>query len=326
MKRRPLFAALLSGLMLSSISFNAHSQNEAWPNRPVRLIVPAAPGGSPDTLARLLATRMSDTLKQPVLIETRPGAGGVIGARALLAAQDSHTFMLMVTSVAAVLPVSNPGANFDAVRDLAPVASIGYTPMLMVAATGTSVKNFDEAIAFARRAQTPPVFAHAGPGTMSHLAQERIAQMAGMKVLSVSFGSPAKTLAGLVGGDAQFYVDAVSVMVPMIQAGRVVPLTVLSPEKLPGLEAIPVASERVPGLVAVGAFGVMGPRNTPPADVALLGRAVAHAMQDNDIVLRLREMGIYPNVTDAAGYDRLLRQEQDVWGGVARSLNIQAGK
>jgi tripartite-type tricarboxylate transporter receptor subunit TctC len=250
----------------------------------------------------------------------------VIGARALLSAQDAHTFMLMVTSVAAVLPVSNPGANFDAVRDLAPVASIGYTPMLMVAATGTSVKSLDDAIAFARRAQTPPVFAHAGPGTMSHLAQERIAQMAGMKVLSVSFGSPAKTLAGLVGGDAQFYVDAVSVMVPMIQAGRVVPLTVLSPEKLPGLDGIPVANERVPGLVAVGAFGVMGPRNTPASDVALLGRAVALAMQDNDVVLRLREMGIYPNVTDAAGYDRLLRQEQDIWGGVARSLNIQAGK
>lgn len=161
---------------------------------------------------------------------------------------------------------------------------------------------------------------------MSHLAQERIAQMAGMKTLSVSFGSPAKTLAGLVGGDAQFYVDAVSVMVPMIQAGRVVPLTVLAPETLPGMETLPLASARVPGLVAVGAFGVMGPKNTPPADIALMARAVADAMNDPDVVQRLRDMGIYPNVTDAAGYDRLLRQEQEVWGGVARSLNIQAGK
>ena len=326
MIRRVLLATLTVGLAVAFPPLFAQSQAETWPARPVRLIVPAAPGGSPDTLARLLANRMGEVLKQPLLIETRPGAGGVIGARALLAAQDGHTFMLMVTSVAAVLPVSNPGANFDAVRDLAPVASIGYTPMLMVAATGTSVKTFDEAIAFAKRASAPPVFAHAGPGTMSHLAQERIAQMAGMKVLSVSFGSPAKTLAGLVGGDAQFYVDAVSVMVPMMQAGRVVPLAVLSPEKLPGLDGLPVANDRVPGLVAVGAFGVMGPRHTPAADIALLGRAVAHAMQDSEIILRLRDMGIYPNVTDAAGYDRLLRQEQAVWGGVARGLNIQAGK
>ncbi len=324
MKTLLSLVATVLGLGLS-LSVDAQ-QAESWPNRPVRLIVPAAPGGSPDTLARLLTARMQSTLKQPVLVETRPGAGGVIGARALLSAQDGHTFMMMVSSVAAVLPVVNPGANFDAVRDLAPVASIGYTPMLVVASNATGVKTMTEAVEFAKRAATPPVFAHAGPGTMSHLAQERVAQMSGMKTLSVSFGSPAKTLAGLVGGDAHFYVDAVSVMVPMIQAGRVVPLAVLSPEKLPGLETLALGQDLVPGMVAVGAFGIMGPKNTPAADIALLARAVAEAMKDPDIVPRLRDLGVYPNVTDPAGYASILKQEQAVWGEVARGLRLNEGQ
>ena len=100
-----------------------------------------------------------------------------------------------------------------------------------------------------------------------------LAKMAGMNVLSVSFGNPAKTLAGLVGGDAQLYADAVSVVVPMIQAGRAVPLAVLAPEKLPGWESVPLGKDLIPGLVAVGAFGMMAPKGTPPEHVALLSRA-----------------------------------------------------
>ena len=324
MDRRTALAAAAIALVTTRTA--GAQQAGSWPSRPVKLIVPASTGGSPDTLARLLAARMQDTLKQPVLVETRPGGGGVIGARALLAAQDGHTVMMMVTSVAAVLPVVNPGANFDAVRDLVPVASIGYTPMMVVAAAGTPIRSLEQAIAFAKKAPTPPVFAHAGPGTMSHLAQQRVARMAGMEVLSVSFGNPAKTLAGLVGGDAQMYADAVSVVRPMVQAGHAVPLAVLAPEKVPGLESVPLGQDLIPGLVAVGAFGMMAPKGTPPEHVALLSRAVADAMRDPEIVPRLRDMGIFPNVTDAAGYAEILRQEQAVWGAVAKSLNLAQPK
>ncbi|MEI7446479.1 MAG: tripartite tricarboxylate transporter substrate binding protein [Burkholderiales bacterium] len=321
MDRRTAIAAAAWTLMAARGA--GAQQAEAWPSRPVKIIVPAAPGGSPDALARLLSTRMPNTLKQPVLVESRPGAGGLIGARALASAQDGHTVILMVTSVAAVLPVVNPAANFDAVRDLVPVASIGYTPMMVVAAAGTPIRTFEQAVEFARKASTPPVFAHAGPGTMSHLAQQRVAKMAGMEVLSVSFGNPAKTLAGLVGGDAQLYADAVSVVMPMVQAGRAVPLAVLAPEKVPGLESVPLGRDLIPGLVAVGAFGVMAPKGTPPENVALLSRAVAEAMKDPEVVPRLREMGIFPNVTDAPAYGEILRQEQAVWGAVAKGLALE---
>ena len=324
MDRSTALAAAAAALVAARTA--GAQQAEAWPSRPVKIIVPAAPGGSPDALTRLLATRMPGVLKQPVLVESRPGGGGVIGARALLSAQDGHTVMLMVTSVAAVLPVVNPGANFDAVRDLVPVASIGYTPMMVVAASNTPIRSFEQAVDFVKKAPTPPVFAHAGPGTMSHLAQQRVAKMAGMNVLSVSFGNPAKTLAGLVGGDAQLYADAVSVVVPMIQAGRAVPLAVLAPEKLPGWESVPLGKDLIPGLVAVGAFGMMAPKGTPPEHVALLSRAVADAMKDPEVVPRLRDMGIFPNVTDPAAYGEILKQEQAVWGGVAKSLNLETPK
>lgn len=324
MDRRTAMLAAAWGLATARPAFAQTA--DAWPSRPVKIIVPASPGGSPDALARLLSTRMPNTLKQPVLVESRPGAGGLIGARALMSAQDGHTAILMVTSVAAVLPVVNPGANFDAVRDLVPVASIGYTPMMVVAAAGTPIRSFEQAVDYVKRAPTPPVFAHAGPGTMSHLAQQRVARMAGMEVLSVSFGNPAKTLAGLVGGDAQLYADAVSVVLPMVQAGRAVPLAVLAPEKVPGLESVPLGKDLIPGLVAVGAFGMMVPRGTPPEHVALLSRAVADAMKDPEVVPRLRDMGIFPNVTDAPAYGEILRQEQAVWGAVAKGLNLEPPK
>ena len=314
--------ALALGLVASMPG--AALAQEAWPNKPVRFIVPAAPGGSPDVFARVLAEKMSVTLKQPVIVESRPGAGGLIGARTLQAITDHHGIILMVSSVAAVLPAINKTANFDAVKDLTPIANLGYTPMMVVASASTNVKTLAEAREYSKKQANPPVFAHAGPGTMSNLAQERTGQMVGMSYKSISFGNPGKTLAALISGDAQFYADAVSVMTPMLQlpGNRVVPLAILAREKLPGLEAYPLGRDLVPGLEAVGGFGIMGPKNMLPSEVAILSHAIMDALKQPDLVARIRELGIYPELGDSAAYMEILKKEQDVWGNIARGLKL----
>ncbi|MBV7486697.1 tripartite tricarboxylate transporter substrate binding protein [Bordetella sp. BOR01] len=317
---RPALACALVFVMGSTCGPAAAEAPETWPTKPLRFIVPGNPGGSPDVFARALAEKMAAILKQPVIVENRPGAGGVIAVRQLQNVSDHHAFIMMVTSVAAVLPVTNKAANFDALRDFTPVANLGYTPMMVVASPLTQVKSLAEAREYSKKQPYPPVFAHAGPGTMSNMAQERTARMNDMAYSSVSFGNPGKTLAALVTGDAQFYADAVSVMQPMLQGDRVVPLAILAHEKLAGMESIPLGKDAIPGLEAVGGFGVMGPKDMTPDEVAILGRAVIEAMQQPDLVARIRELGVYPEPGDAAAYTEILKKEQDVWGKLARSL------
>ncbi|MGE4239420.1 Bug family tripartite tricarboxylate transporter substrate binding protein [Ramlibacter sp.] len=294
-----------------------------YPSKPIRFIVPGAPGGSPDVFARVLAEKLQPILKQPVLVESRPGAGGLIGVRTMDTVNDKHGIMMMVTSVAAVLPVINKEANFDVLRDMTPIVNLGYTPMMVVASPSTGVKTLAEAVAWSKKQAVPPVFAHAGPGTMSNLSQERTAKMSGMNYRSVSFGSPAKTLTALVGGDAHFYADAASVMTPMIQGNRVVPLAVLGRDKLYGQENVPIARDSIPGLEAVGAFGIVGPKNLTAAEAGILSRAFLEVLKQPDMVARARDLGIYLEPGDSASYSNTLKQEQQVWGKAAAELNLQ---
>lgn len=319
--RRHFCRAAIASVALATTTLAAA---EAWPSKPIRIVVPGAPGSVPDVAMRMIGARISALLGQSVVIDNKVGAGGIVALRALQASKDDHTFLMAITGTSAISPVTFRNlAGFNYARDLQPVAQMAQTSVMIVTQQDSDANSLGDVMKLAREKPAQVSFATPSPNTLANLAIRLLEQKGNVRFNIVPFSRTSDSLGAVSGGDAKFYADGISAPLPLVRNNRLKVLAVLSHTRLPGLEAYPLGNETVPGLEAIGRFGLVALKETPADVVAAMSKATVNASGDPEVAARLKEFAFFPLPEPAARYRVSLQQEADLWARVVREAGIQ---
>jgi tripartite-type tricarboxylate transporter receptor subunit TctC len=297
---------------------------QAYPSRPVRLIVSFAAGGPTDILARLTAQWLSERLGQQFVVENRPGGGGNIGTEAVVRASPDGYTLLMAGGNNAINATLYDKLNFNFIRDIAPVATIIRAPQILVVNPSVPAKSVPEFIAYAKANPGKIHMASGGTGTPPHLAGELFKMMAGVDLIHVPYRGNGPAFNDLIGGQVQVMFPSPVGLLEYIQAGKLRALAVTTATRSDALPDIPTMAEFVPGYEASGWFGVGAPRNTPAEIIDKLNKEINAGLADPKMQARLADFGGTPLVLSPADFGRLIAEETEKWGNVIRALSIKA--
>jgi tripartite-type tricarboxylate transporter receptor subunit TctC len=322
MPRTNIWRAAVAVLLLAIAICPAAA--EEWPTKPVRLLVLVPAGNAPDITGRLVADKLSAAWGQRVLVDNRPGAGGIIGMTALKQAGDGHTLALVQASVIVTTPYMYKDPQFDVDKDLEFVAMVGYSPMMMVANPAFPATSLRELIELAK-AQPGKITLAVTGGAVSvpHLAGEMLAHAAGIQLYVVPFTGSAAALTAVAGNDAQLMVDGVASLESQAKAGSVRPLITLSKARLPHRPDLPAASETLPGFDATGWFVLVAPRGMPDDVVQKIHDDMDKVAVMPDIIARLSDLGIYPEPMSLPDLNRFVQAERKSWEAVIRTIGVK---
>jgi tripartite-type tricarboxylate transporter receptor subunit TctC len=317
-------ALLQGGLAVAGLAATTQvqAQSASWsPSRPIRVIVPIAPGGANDIIARMVSERLSPILGQPVVVENRPGAGGNIGAQAVVQAEkDGHTVLFTSANVlTANKYLYRERMPFDAQRDLAPISRVGVGTILMVANSSRPWRSFGELVAFAKANPGRVSMGSSGTGTISHLYLERVKRAAGIDITHIPYRGGGPAIQDLVSGTIDIMFDVIPALLPHIREGRFRPLAAGSAKRIdyvPELASVPGMEELLPGsgIDALNWWCVVVPMGTPRPATLALHRAVVQVIGQEEIRQRLLALTILPT-TDATpeAFGEFWRAQDPVW-------------
>jgi tripartite-type tricarboxylate transporter receptor subunit TctC len=295
---------------------------EIYPARPVRVIVGLAAGTSPDIIARLLAEWLSEQLGQRFFIENRPGAGTNLATETVVRAPPDGYSLLFVNASNAINAALYDNLNFTFIRDIAPVASVGGIPFVMLVNPSFPAKKVPEFIAYAKANPGKINMASVGNGTAPHVYGELFCEMAGVDLVHVPYrGNP---LPDLLGGQVQVYFCALPSSIGFIRAGKLRALAVTTASRLELLPDIPTVGEFVPGYEAIAWQGIGAPKNTPAGIVEKLNEEINASLADPKIKARFAEMGAMPMPMTPTGFGKFISDETEKWGKVVKVANIKA--
>jgi tripartite-type tricarboxylate transporter receptor subunit TctC len=319
--RRQFLSLAGAGLAAPVLSRPAVAQ--AYPTRPVRIIVGNAAGGGPDIVARLLGPGLSERLGQPVIIENRPGGGGNIAAEMVVnAPADGHT-ILLATIGHAVNAAFYEKLNYNFVRDITPVASISRDPLFMLVHPSSPAKTVPQFIAYVKANRGRISMASPGSGTAPHIAGELFKMMAGIDMVHVPYRSGAPALTDLISGQVQVYFGALPVSIEHIRAGKLLPLAVTSGTRLQVLPDVPAMSDTVPGYEVSTWFGIGAPRNTPLEIVGRLNKEINAGLGDPGLKARFADLGSSAFVGSPSDFGKFVVEETDKWAKVVKFAGIK---
>jgi tripartite-type tricarboxylate transporter receptor subunit TctC len=310
-------------LAVVALSLLAGAVHAAWPDRPIRLIVPYPAGGAADSIARVVATQLSDRLKQQVLIENRAGAGGTIGALAVAQAPaDGYTFLYDATSFA-VNPSLFRKLGFSYAKDFAPVSMVARIPTLLVVPATAPVSSVAELVKAAQSPKGPLTYASAGNGSASQLTAAMFAQGFNVPMVHVPYKGGAPALTDLAGGQVQLMFSAVTASLPLVKAGKLKALATASPQRLPTLPELPtVAESGLPGFQAFEWNAVFAPAATPADILARMEGELQQVLTQPAVRQRLDELGALPAASGAQELDRFVKAETAQWARVIKAAGI----
>jgi tripartite-type tricarboxylate transporter receptor subunit TctC len=296
-----------------------------YPTRPVHWIVGFAAGGGADIVARLMGQWLSDRLGQPFIIENRPGAGTNIATETVVhATPDGYTLLLVGLPNASNASLFDK-LKFNVIRDIAPVARIDHSPLVMVVNLSVPAKTVPEFIAYAKANPGKINMASAGTGSVSHLAGELFKIMAGVNLVHVPYRGGAPAVTDLLGGQVQAMFIPVTVSIKLIKAGKVRALAITSLARLATLPHIPTVDDFLPGYDASAWYGVGAPENTPAEIIDKLNTAINAAISDPKLRARLADLGGTAARTGSpADFGKFISDETEKWGKVIRTANIKA--
>ena len=311
---------LLGGLLLAA----ALPAASAYPERAVRIIVPFAAGATLDLMTRAVAEELAHQLGQPVVVENRAGASGIIGADAVAKAPaDGYTLMMAPFSVLAVNASLHKNLPYDNLRDLAPVALVAVAPHVLLASAQLPYRTLGELLAAARARPGQIAYASAGAGSSAHLATEVLLYKAGVKMAHVPYKGTAPAYNDLIPGRVAVMIDGVGAALPRIQSGQVRALGVTSPEPVDVLPGVPtLAQAGVPGYDVTPWYGMVAPRGTPEAVVATLNGAVNRALATEGLRRRFADMGLQPRGGKAADFGAYMASETAKWREVVQEAHV----
>ena len=296
---------------------------QAYPSRPVRVIVPFAAGGGVDIIARLMGQWLSERLGQPFVIENRPGAGGNIGTEAVVRAPADGYTLLLITAANAINTTLYEKLSFNFVRDIAPVAGIMVVPNVMVVHPSVPAKTVPEFIAYAK-ANPGKINIASGPiGGASHVSGELFKMMTGVHMLHVSYRGTAPAVTDLLGGQVQVMFLALSASIEYIKAGTLRALAVTTAKRSEALPDIPTVGEFVPGYETSAWYGVGAPKNTPTDIVDKLNREINAALADPKMKARLADLGGTVLAGSSADFGKLIADETEKWAKVIKFAGIK---
>src|SRR5262245_52459423 len=319
--RRQFLHLAAGAAALPAVSRIARAQ--AYPTRPVRLVLTTTPGGSADVLARLIGQELSERLGQPFVIDNRPGAGGNIGTEAVVrAAPDGYT-LLLVAPNNAVNASFYDKLNFNFIRDIAPVASLTRGPFVMVVNPSFPAKTVPEFIAYAKANPGTINFASGGTGFAAHLAGELFKVMTGVNMVHVPYRGQAPAMTDLLGGQVQVMFDPVVSSIAHIRAGKLRPLAVTTLTRSEALPDVPTVGDFMAGYEVSVWFGIGAPRNTPGEIVDKLNREINARLADPRIKAQLADLGGTALAGSPADFGKLIADETEKWGKVIRAANIK---
>ncbi|MBA3776561.1 MAG: tripartite tricarboxylate transporter substrate binding protein [Betaproteobacteria bacterium] len=311
----------LLALTMLAISFGAGAQS--YPAKPIRLIVPDAAGGSPDTLGRLLAQKLSDSLGQQVIVDNRPGAAGVLAAdMAAKAPADGYTLLMTTTSIYAILPNLKKNLAYDPVKDFIPISRIATASNVLVVNITLPAKSVADLVQLARDKPGILNYASAGVGTPAHLAGEMLNLLAGIKLTHIPYKGAGPGLLDVIAGNAHLIITSPIAAGAHMNGGRVRALATTGTERNPGLPDLPTIADAVPGYEISQSWGIAAPTGTPAGIVKRLNDEIVKAMNLPDVRDRVLKTGAVPVGDTSAAFEVFMAQERQRLGEVIAKTGI----
>jgi tripartite-type tricarboxylate transporter receptor subunit TctC len=320
---RRIFTAALAALALGFSAFAAAQGAGDFPSKPIRIIVPYAPGGGADILARLVGQKLSERVKQPVVVENHGGGSNTIGMGMVQRSEPDGYTLGLATPVFVMAPLGMKAKPYDPVADFTPIAMIGFTPLILVVHPSVPAKSLKEFIALGKAKPGSLNFASLGAVTTQGLAATLFNQLAGIDAVQVPYKGSAPGVADLLGGNVQYMFNALPSMLGHVRSGKLRALGVSSAKRSPELPDLPTIQETVPGYVVTTWYSFVAPKATPKEAVELLNREINAVLKDPEVAEKLHKRGVEPDAMTSAELASHFQKEAATWGKVARDANIK---
>lgn len=316
-----VFIALVSFAVIASV----HAE-EKYPSKPIRVIIPFSPGGTSDTLARMMGQKMSESWGQPVVIDSRPGAGGIIGTEiAMHAAPDGYTLMHGNMGQFAINPALYTKLPYDTLRDFIPLSLVATAPQLLVVNPALPVKNVKELIELARAKPGQLNYGSGGFGVLSFVGGEMFKSLAGVNITHVSYKGTILAQNDLIAGQVQMVFSDMPIALPQAKAGKLRALAVTGPQRTPLVPGMPtVAESGLPGYVLVNWWGMFAPKGVPKAIVAKLAPEIVRVHRLADIRDRFALLGVEPASSTPAEFTAYIKSEATRYAKIIKDSGAKA--
>lgn len=317
-------AAVLSFCSIGCVGWDL-AVAQAYPSRPLRLVVPYAPGGNVDISARIVGPRLTDLLKQTVIVENRPGGGGNVGATLVAkATPDGYTLLVGSSGPLSVNPVVFKDVPYDPVKDFVPVSLVQIVPLVVLVSPKYGVASVKELIDRAKAQPGKITMASAGSGTTNHFAIELFSAMTGAKFLHVPYKGSGPALSELMGGQVNTMIDQLTSSMGFIRDGKLKVIAVTAAKRVGALPKVPTLAESgVPNYEASTYLGILAPAGTPRDAVGKLNAALRKVMDTPSVQERFRGLGADPGASTPEHFGNMIRGELDKWRSLAHRANLQ---
>jgi tripartite-type tricarboxylate transporter receptor subunit TctC len=323
--RRPLIAAAMAAAALATAGHSAFAQPGDYPNKPIRMVVAFPPGGGVDILARLIGQRLQEQMGQTVIVENRPGANGNLATEAVAKSGSADGYTLLISGNGlATNPALYPTANYNMLRDLAPVAFVGYAPLMLVVPAASPFKNVKELIAQAKSAPGRVTYASAGNGSAAHLSTELLKSTAHVDILHVPYKGGPPAIMDLVGDRVSMMLLDPGQAMPQVKSQKLRVIAVSSAKRAPVLPDVPTIAEAgYPKFEATVWWGIVAPAKTPPEIVARLNTEINKAIAHPPVQARLAEISVVTEAMSPQEFGAYLRNEIDKWAAVVKAGGLK---
>ncbi|THF65241.1 Bug family tripartite tricarboxylate transporter substrate binding protein [Pseudothauera rhizosphaerae] len=324
---RPFVRTLVPALFAAAFVLPGagFAQDADWPQKPIKLLVPYPPGGACDTVGRLFAEKLSERLKQPVVVENKPGAGTAIAAEQIAkSAPDGYTLEVTPTGQLTILPHVARELRFDAAKDFTPISQLAYTSVVIAAAPNFPASSLPEVVTQAKAQPGGISFSSSGSTTIIHLAGEYFANTAGISLLHVPFKGSAPAVTALLGSEVNLSFDTLTILAPQIRAGKVKGLAIAAAKRSPLLPDVPTVAELgYPGFEVPSWFGLIGPAGLPPRVVERLNREIAEIQKLPEVQEKLAAQGLEAWPSTPGQFARRLADDSARYGKVVQAAGIR---
>src|SRR5688572_3268634 len=297
---------------------------QSYPAKPVRIVVPFAPGGGTDVIARHLATGMSESLKRQVIVDNRAGANGIVGTEIVARAPADGYTLLFVSSPHSVNPSMYAKLPYDTLRDFAPVSLVALSPYVLVTHPSLPVRSVKDLVALAKKRPDQILYGSGGSGSSAHLSAELFNQMAGVKLREVPFKGAGPALIGTISGEVALVFGNALTVKPHVESGRLRALGIASAKRSPSAPELPTIAEAgVPGYRSEAVLGFLAPAKTPRAIIDTLNAEAHKAMRQPETVEAMRRMAVDIELSTPEEFGRLIESEMQRWSKVIRALDLK---
>jgi len=296
---------------------------QVYPVKPIRVIVPFAPGGGGDITARLVSAKLSERLKQQFVVDNRGGAGGLVGVEiAVKAAPDGYTILIASSSFSATSATHKPA--FDPINNVAPIGEIGIAPFVLSVHPSVPAKSASELIALGKSKSNALIYGIPGIGSITHLATELMLHSAGIRMTGVPYKGTGPAMIDVIAGQCQLILGSLPPLAPHFVTGKLRPLAVTSTKRWYSVPNLPTLGETLPGYAVENWWGMMAPKGTAQSIIDRLNAALNQVLQDSDTKTNMNKEGVVPSGGTAARFGERTREEYDKWLKVVAIANIRA--